>query len=338
MRFNSVLFMGSIFFLFFISCQGKRKEKTPDISQVHLSLPIEHFERDFFAMSAKGDLSTNLKALKKKYGAFYTDFLYSIAAFSPRQDDDPVASAVSFIQKYKSVADSIPIYYPKLERHLAQIEAGLKRAKVYFPKALIPQRIITYVGPFDSYGAFYADKYLAIGLQQFLGPDYKAYQSDYLINLYGSQKIHTFSENYIPATALRTWLDGTFPQKTGHLRLIDLMVEEGRKIYALKRLLPQTDDKILLGYSLQQFQWCENTQSSLMHYFSKDNLFETQQPEQIIQYTSDQFIGPGLPDKFPSNIGKFIGWKLVSKYMDNHKNCSLQDLFQLNLQEIALGK
>lgn len=323
----------SIMTFLLISCQSARQKNAPDISKIQLNMPVVHWEKDFLSMDTL-HLERELAKLKSKYGVFYNDFLFSIAAFSPREKDNNLQIR-NFIAEYKPLADSIAHYIPNLVAPLKQIENGLKRAKVYFPHIALPGRIITYIGPIDSYGAFIDEGNIAVGLQQFLGPNYTGYQTAYINSLFGDQKINCFSPAYIAPTAILAWITHEFPDEPGNLRMIDKMVEEGRKLYVLKCLLPELPDSLLFGYDRQQMEWCARHSSEIDDYFESRKLFDTDKAEIIIQYLSDQQSAENQPKDFPNNIGKYVGYNIVSAFMIHEPDLKLIELLSLPLQEIA---
>lgn len=308
------------------SCQSPlKKEKGPDISKVKLDMTIDRFEKSFFALDTN-HLDQGLIALKKRYGVFYDNFLYSIATFSPKNED--LNKGISqFIRTNKTLSDQIDRYFPDLDRDLKPIENALKRAKVYFPAKKIPDRLITYIGPLDSYGIFIDKNSIAIGLQQFLGIQYPGYQSEYMENLFGKQRLKCFSKEYIPVAAIAAWISYAFPRKSGIIRLKDKMMEDGRALYAVKKLLPEVPDTLLFGYSKKQLDWCNGHKSEIYDYFEKGKLFETKDPELIFEYTSDQMTAEGLPKECPYNIGKYIGFTLIKRYMGDNQKDSISKLF-----------
>jgi len=310
------------------------KNVGPNIRKVKLELPVSHFENDFFKLDTN-NLVSGLDSLKVKYGYFYTDYMYNIAAFS-MEDETFYIQIKHFIRTNRQIYDSVSYYIPHLDKQLHELENAIKRAKVYFPELSMPPRIITYIGPIDGYGSFASKEGLAVGLQQFFGTQYTGYQNqqDYLESLFGSQRLKQFTPDYIAPAAITSWINRTFPDKSGHYTLADKLIEEGRKIYVLKALLPELSDSAIFGYTGEQMKWCNNNSILIKRYFEHENLLKTKNPEKIVTYLSDNLRPDSLPEAFPNNIGKYLGFLMVRDYMVDHKKITLPHLMELELWNV----
>ncbi|UAY57177.1 gliding motility protein GldB-related protein [Arachidicoccus terrestris] len=324
MRRNWIIFVMACVVCYFGCKAGKRKG--PNIRKVKLDIKVDHFEKDFFALDTNTHyMSEGLKRLKTQYGYFYEGFLYNIAAFS--MDDAVLPDEMNkFIVENRYLYDSIDDYIPHLDRQLKKIENALKRAKIYFPHLSLPGRIITYIGPVDGYGCFASKAGLAIGLQQFLGPGFTGYQSDYLLSLFGQQRLHQFTPDYIAPSVIGSWIAKIFPDKAEQYTLKDKMIEEGRKLYVLKALLPDLPDSLIFGYSGKQMTWCANNTYLIKKYFEHEKLLQIQNPEIIVEYMSDNQRPDDLPMEYPNNIGKYLGFLYVKEYMKDHPKINLPQL------------
>lgn len=316
----------------FAGCKDGFK-KGPNIRKVKLDIQVDHFEEDFFGLQTKTNalqFKKGLAVLKAKYGPFYEDFLYNIAAFSMGEPDSVLYSQIrDFIMSRQPIYDSIAYYIPHLDKELKKIENALKRARVYFPELPLPGRVITYIGPIDGFGSFASEAGLCVGLQQFLGPNFPGYQSDYLLSLFGKQRLQQFSPDYLAPLAIETWINREFPDQAGHYSLKDKMIEEGRKLYVLKSLLPNQPDSLIFGYSASQMQWCQHNSYLIKRYFEKEKLLKIKNPEIIVTYINDNQRPDSLPAEFPNNVGKYLGYLLVKNYMEDQGNTDLTALMRM---------
>ena len=314
-------------------CKSVNK-KGPDIKNVKLEIKVDHFENDFFNLDSN-NLEKGLQKLKTKYGRFYTDFLFNIAAFSVEKTKLN-KQLTAFLIANKSTCDSISYYIPDLNLQLKHIENALKRAKIYFPKLKTPDRLITYIGPIDGYGSFAISSNICIGLQQFMGARYHRYidQKAYLESIYGAQRLKQFTGAYIAPSAIKAWINREFPDQPGHYTLKDKLLEEGRKAYLLKALLPNMPDSTIFGYDHQHMSWCKNNEILIKKYFEHENLLNTDSPEVIVTYISDNLRAEGLPEDFPDHIGKYLGFMMVRSYMENQNKTTLPGLMKLDLWEL----
>ena len=325
-----ITFWFTIFCLFLAGCQGGWKSG-PNIRKVKLDIKVEHFEKDLFSLDSS-NLSGGLRSLKQKYGQFYDAFIYNIAAFSMEDEDVLQGQVLSFIQNNRSLYQQLEDYIPHLNSSLKEIENALKRAKVYFADMPIPSKIITYLGPLDGFGAFALDDSagIAVGLQQFLGSNYPAYQTDYLQAIFGKQRINQFVSENIAPTALRAWVEKVFPDKGGRRTLKEKLIEEGRKSFLLKALLPDTPDSLIFGFSPEQMEWCISNSLLIKQFFENEDLYKTDSPELIVEYFSETQRSEQLPEAFPSKVASYMGFLLVKEYMNDHAKTPLSKLMNMN--------
>src|SRR5215471_9175534 len=108
--------MKKFIFLSFIlvsiySCKGK---KIPDVSNIHVSLSVQRFDKDFFSLDT-GNISNSLTELQKQYSYFLNDFLYNILA-SPPNPDSTTKKVKMFIHDYGPVYDSAQATFASLDR------------------------------------------------------------------------------------------------------------------------------------------------------------------------------------------------------------------------------
>ena len=336
-RTNIKLFVTILSLVFNLGC-GPQHKKGPNISKVKLDIQVDHFEKDFFSLDTN-NLQVGLNILKRKYGDFYKDFFYNIAAFS-MDEDQFYPEVCTYLRTYRFIYDSIDYYIPNLNQQIKAIENALKRAKIYFPGRKLPSKVITYIGPIDGFGSFVSKSGIGIGLQQFLGPTFSGYKKEaiYLENLFGKQKLQQFSPDYIAPSAILCWINREFPDKAGKYTLQKKLIEEGRKLYLLKILLPDLSDATILGYTKEQINWCQNNRILIEHYFKHDNLLKTTDPEKIVAYLSDNQRPVGLPEEFVDNTGKYLGFLMVSKFMEAHRKTTLKELMLMKLGQIKKVK
>jgi hypothetical protein len=120
------------------------------------------------------------------------------------------------------------------------------------------------------------------------------------------------------------------------LPLIEAMINEGKKMYFLEAVLPNTPDSILIGYTRPQDEWCRRSERSIWQYLNeKDLLYKINLMEQK-RYTTDGPNTAGMPTESPGRIGTWLGWQIVRKYMrDAGGAISLQELLtHRNAKEI----
>jgi len=111
-------------------------------------------------------------------------------------------------------------------------------------------------------------------------------------------------------------------------RLIDEMIHEGKLLYMVDALLPETEDSIKLGYTPQQYKWAVQSESEIWASLVDSKALYVTEPAKIRGYISD---GPfttatGFGLGTAPRVGCFAGWQIIKKYMSNNPNITLAQL------------
>ena len=317
--------------LFFFACGNKKR--VPDVSHIKVDVTIKRFEQDFFAIDTS-HLEASLNKLQQQYGAFLNDYLYNILSL-PSVPDSVVKNVKLFIRDYKPVYDSAEQQFASFSKQQSEIQHGLQLAKYYFPTYQLPKQIITYIGPFEGYSNVLTSSGIAIGLQLYLGLHFSAYQTNFFREVYPDYQSRRFEEKYIPVSSLTNIINDIYPPKSSSKTLIETVVEEGKRAYLLDALLPETADTLKTGYTASQLQGCYDNEAAIWNFFIENNLLYTNDPSGIRDYTNDAPRTEALGPNSPGNIGLFIGWQIVKKWMnDKGDKVSMEQLLQTEPKQI----
>ena len=315
----------------------------PDVSGIHVDVAVQRFDKDFFAMDSERILPS-LQQLYAKYPSFFSDYLQNILGLPPITDTSvaTVTAVRQFLSDYKPVKDSADHIFRKMDGVERDIEQNLKYVKYYFPRYQLPQKIITFIGPMDAYfegslggyGDVITSDALAVGLQLHLGKDFSLYKSEMGQALYPAYISRRFTPEYIPVNCIKNIIDDMFPDQSTGKHLVLQMVEKGKRMYLLDELMPHTDDTLKTGYSLSQLKGCYDNEGLIWNYFLTNGLLYNNDPAMIKNYIGESPNTPEFGEGAPGNIGLFIGWQIVTKYMENNKSISLETLMRTDPKKL----
>jgi hypothetical protein len=125
-----------------------------------------------------------------------------------------------------------------------------------------------------------------------------------------------------------------FPDKPGEASLMVQMVEKGKRLFVLNKLLPYKEEDLLIGYSKKQLDDCYNHEAQIWNLFVQNNLLQTIDNNIIKNYIGESPKTQELGEASPGNIGSFSGWQIVKKYMNNNPKLSLDKLMQTDAETI----
>jgi len=318
--------------LYFIVCffamACNQKPAPPDVSHIAVPLQTIRFEQAFFKLDTNS-IDHSLGQLHQSYPGFTQDFLFNILGTAPNTDT-AAHDVKQFIATYKGLYDTAQKVFANWAPIEKEVHEGLQRVKYYFPKYAAPTKLITFIGPLNSYGNIITQDALAIGLQLYLGKNCSIYTSDQGVQMYPQFISRKFEPAYIATNCMKNIVDDMFAANHMGQPLVEQMIELGKKIYLLDVLLPNTPDSIKIGYTQQQLTECLENEKNIWSFFVQNDLLYANDLSLIAPYVTDGPKTETLGSRAPGNIGSFVGWQIVKKWMRQNAQRTPELLMQTN--------
>lgn len=322
--------LGFLFCLY--GCTGTQKK--PDVSGMAIPLTTLRFEQSLFKADTNHILQA-MDSLLHLYPRFGENFLYTILNVDPHWQGDTAAQYIKgFIQSYTPVYDTAEKIFADFTPYEKQIKEGMQYMKYYIPDYTLPSRIITYIGPLDGYGDILDENSIIVGLHQHLGSQYSGYQSEWVQQTYPQYITRRFTPQFISINAMKNLIDDRFPEKPADKSLAVQMVEKGKRLYLLQKLLPNTPEYNIIGYTEKQLADCYKHEASIWQLFVMNNLLQNTDNGTIKNYIGESPKTQELGEASPGNIGSFCGWQIVKKYMAENKKLEPKELMETDAEKI----
>ncbi|WP_127129283.1 hypothetical protein [Pseudoflavitalea rhizosphaerae] len=323
------------------ACKDKN---VPDVSGIKVNLTVQRFEQDFFAIDTN-NIESGMQKLAPRYGGFLNDYVMNILGIVPLADSAIVSPEIPlrhFLKDYQPIKDSADKLFRNFAPYEKEVKKGLQFVKYYFPTYHLPEKLITYIGPMDAafeaalgkYGDVITQDGLAIGLQLHLGSNFSVYHSEMGQQLYPTYISRRFAPEYIAVNCMKNIIDDIHPERIRGLNLVEQMVEKGKRLYALEKLLPYTEDSLLTGYTAKQLKGCVENEGNIWNFFLTNGLLYKNEPDLIKEYVTDGPFTQTLGRGSPGFIGMWVGRQIIRKYVEKHKSVSLQQLLQTDPRKI----
>ncbi len=301
----------------------------PDVSNIPIRWEVQRFERDLFQVDTL-QIDKALDRLAARYPGFTQDFLYNILGSRPEQ----VAKDLpGFMKSYKEWYQQIPSDR-QLEPQFQLVKEGCAYFNYYFPAYILPKRLITFIGPVNSFGNILTNDALAVGLQVYMGKDYGWYGSTEGQQLYPPYISRRFEPAYLPVNCMKNLIDDLYPDQSQAQPLVEQMIESGKRVFLLQALLPKVADTLITGYTGAQLRACYASEQGIWSFFVQNDLLFSKDITQVRDYLGDAPGTPALGDGAPGNIGQFCGWQIVKKWMKNNKETTMVDLMKTPASKI----
>jgi hypothetical protein len=291
----------------------KRNDYVIDVSHIDLDLEIQRFEKDFENIEKK-DFVSKMEEIHQKNPAVYTLFVERILRAGRVHDSNTYSRLKRFLEDpytrelYKDVA----LIYSDIDAIEAELEQAYKHVKYYFADSVLPD-IYTMISNF-GYTVVGYENMICIGLDMFLGADYKYYPS-----LFPDYKIRTLRSEYMIPEVMKVDFGNKFPEESySGSDLLSQMIYNGKMLFYLDLMLPRAHDSIRIQYKKDQLQWCRKNEALLWDVLLNEKYLYETEGKKVFRFFND---GPftnvyGIPQESPPRLGEWIGWQIVRNYVE----------------------
>jgi gliding motility-associated lipoprotein GldB len=207
--------------------------------------------------------------------------------------------------------------YESVESAEAELGEGFRYLQSQLPEMQLPA-VYMHVSGLQQ-NVIVADSLLSISIDKYLGADYPLYQ-DYF---YDYQR-HSMEPACIVPDYLTAWLLSEYPFKGNDRVLLERMIYEGKIKYILHQALPGLAPETGMKYTAEAYRWCRQNERWLWHLLIERKHLYTPDIVATSRYFSDR-PSTFIADRAPGNIGTWIGWQIVTGYM-NRTNASIREL------------
>jgi len=315
-------------------CQFMGGDNLPDVSDVPIDLQIKRFDKELFSIDTS-QLQVESAKLIEKYPDFFPFFHETLMAWNQPATTFMLndSALTNFITNpdIRMVYDEVQKVYPNNDFLNNELTQAFKYYSHYFPDKPIPE-IITYISTFNQQGFTLGDNQLGLGLDMHLGQNYELYLS----TGYPYYITREFAPEYLACHAMKLLASNSYPQDLKRKRLLDEMVYQGKMLYFLDLVLPETHDSIKLGYTGKQERWCRNNEEQIWGFFIEKKLLYESEVSKYDSFTSPGPTSMGMPPSSPGNIGAWIGLQIIRKWVKENPDIPFEELVAITDGQVLL--
>ncbi len=301
-----------VFMILYFALQTSYKNKLHvDVSGVEKTVSIKHFDDAFFTSDTL-IFSSELKQLKADYPPFFSS-----------------NNSIDFWQQQRLNKSQTLLYtdwkktMPNYTQFDSELTSAFKHLYYYYPN--VPEFVAyTYISNLDfDYPIILAENYAFLAVDMYLGKTHPAYakQNDY--ENFERQK------DFIIRDVMSQFAQKFNTKDLNDNTLLNEMIWWGKNAYFVQAMQPEKHDTITSKMSRKELEFCLQNEVNIWTYFIDNKLiFNTN------ELIKRKFIAPAPFSKFgmpfdhesPGMIGRWIGWRIVSSYMENNPDITLQEL------------
>jgi hypothetical protein len=316
----------------FILCGCNRKSfgMIDDTNNIH----INRFDSALFRWIDSDD-AMMLKELKKEYPQMLE--MLGKALFQTNNSD--TSAFFDYMINYYSEPTLKSLYQDAITFYSADSSAvkivekeysyGFEQLKKLFPSMPVPA-IYMHISGLQQ-NMIVADGLLSCSIDKYMGYDYPLYEDFF----YDFQRKSMIPERIVK-DGLGVWIKSEFPYQGKENVLLERMIYEGKIIYILTQVGHDYNYQNIMSLTDTEYRWCKDFESALwtsiierQHLYSPDIVTTSK----YFQAAPSLFIS----EEAPGNLGNFIGYRIVERYMKQTKS-TCEELMNNNDAQDILQK
>ncbi len=305
----------------------------PDVSNIEVKIQLQRFDAELFALDTN-QLDAGFAQLAARHPMLFKLFSENIIADPTDRKQTPAQALSEFVRAapVRRLADSCRVAFPDLKPLEKDLSRLFQFYRYYFPDKPLPE-VATIISEFGTDAFTAGDSLCGIGLDMFLGENFPGYNPEIFPDYIRRQ----FRPEYIPVRLAKA-LAQNIAGEGGGKSLIDNMLANGKLLYIVDCLLPETPDSLKLGYTRAQLEGCQSNEAEVWARILDQKLLYSTDAEKWRKMISPAPAAPIVFTEAPGEIGNWVGWRIVQAYMGRYPDTKVYDLLKLTDAQQFLEK
>ncbi|MBC7452072.1 MAG: gliding motility lipoprotein GldB [Cytophagales bacterium] len=306
-----------------VSCKTDKKEtniieheviKPSEAEEVEVAADLIRIDKELVLLSSKEDMERILL----KYPPFFKQYLRAKASKPMPVDVDHLYQLYGN-PDLKAFGAEVEQSWGDMQPFKVDLASSFRLIKYYIKDFKEPKVYTIYSGLMEPDMAF-SDTAIVVCLDWFLGD--KASQRPYLYKYMLSR----YKKPYL-LPMINLGISTKFNKENPNDEtLLASMIYYGKAHYFVERVMPDLADSLNIGYTSEEMQGVDaNLPVIWGHFIDRKLIFETNH-KIIEQYVGEAPFVNEISNDCPGRIGRWLGWQIVRKYMNEHPEITLQEL------------
>lgn len=293
----------------------------PDTDHINADIKLLRFEQDYRNVNLE-NWDESWANLEKKYPGFLQVYFSRIMADIPVPEDSIKSYAYEIAEQQflNPLHDSVMLTFPDLKPYMDELEPALKLYRHYTGDNQ-PKVLVSFISEFGVGAATIGNDTLGIGLDMFMGSEFSAYDP----NLFPAFISRHMRPDKIVPNLIKAMGYDLVGEPSG-IRMLDVMIQQGKVLYLMDLVLPATPDSVKIDYTTEQWQWVEDNETQIWsHFLSQELLYNTNRQD-IQKLIGPSPNAPNMPAEAPGQTATWTGWQIIRRYMEKHPEITIPEL------------
>lgn len=305
-----------------VAVAGCRNGRSDEVEKLRQEVKIGRLDQDLFRLDT---LQPDWQSLRGAYGTYLEVYMSGVLQLGSLADSGFCELLGLFLKDsvMREVADSVSCRFPDLAAQEEELSEAWAYHRYYFPEQKLPH-VYAHLSGFNQ-SVVVDTASVGIGLDNYLGENCWFY--DMLpvpVPMYARKKM---TGRDMVRDVLMAWMQREFVFRPLTNDLVSGMIYQGKLVYAVGKLLPEKPLHWKMGYTPEQWAWCENNEAPIWGFLIENEyLFSTRQ-RLLMKYLNDAPYTSGMPSESPGKAVVWAGYRMVEKYMEK-TGLSLKQLME----------
>jgi hypothetical protein len=316
------LLLPAALFILLDGCHQKNRFDV-NVDDIQLKITVHRFDKDLFAVDT-ARIDEGIASLSKKYGSYLDMFFTKVMQFDRPEDPRAAGELKAFLKDtaVRHVFGETLRQYANITDIENQLTDAFKRVRFFFPEKKIPQ-FYFHVSMFNQ-SLVVDSNVVSLSADNYLGAGYYWYKKLVYEYLRPNMRREKVTSDFVTA-----FLMTEFPAPYSE-RFLDNMLYRGKLMFALSVLMPKAPPELLMGYAKEQMAWCrEHEKAMWLNIMDNKQLYSTDMMVST-NYLNDAPFTATISQDSPGRAGIWIGWQIISRYMDRNPKVTLPELMADN--------
>lgn len=242
---------------------------------------------------------------------------------------DTLLSTDEFVRGYAS-SQAVRVFGPDVRRILPDLSEEERQIGIAFghlaamdSTLFLPDNIYGVVTPY-SQSVMLIDSIIFVGLNHYLGADYVGYEG--FENYKRIRKVPQRMAYDVVEALVRS----RYPYEVPYDKATALsrMQYEGAILYVMKHCFPGITYQELLGYSDSEMTWAEDNERRIWQELAGRELLYSTDPSVSAKLVNPSANTNIINPSAPGMTGRYVGYRIVEKYVENHPEIHLTELLR----------
>jgi hypothetical protein len=311
----------SCFILGFSACKtDSKKESSEDSSSAPGSVEVKVYSEDLDATLFACKSVQDVQSFLDKH-PYLSDWYFTDAPVAKPQ----LASHLYQIlqnkdfRAFKTQLDSI--IGDRNAAIITPLKESFKQIAKYYPDFQAPEVKFIVTG-FAGNDLYISDSLVIIGLDYFGGPKAK-----YRPDVYDYQ-LRRYQKDYIVPSIIFFMSNKYNHVNASDRSLLADMIGYGKGYEFVKQVMPNTPDSLIIGYSGETLSRTYNSQQDIWAFFMANKLLYENTDLKKQKFVGERPFTTEIGNEVPGGIGRWLGWRIVNRYMAENPNVTLPELMK----------